>query len=78
MKFKNFDGSDLSCDCLYDDPNYDNPFFVKTKSDEIVNVCLTWEQGRQNNYRFIRGGDSIDYNHRDIIWPYLVKEVQLF
>ncbi len=76
MDFKQFEGTEQACDNIYDNPDYENTFFVETKNGERVKVALTWEQGLGNNYRFIRGGDTITYNSRDIIWPNEIEKIE--
>lgn len=77
MKFKDFSGTGSACDIIYNDPSYDDAFFVETKEGERFKVSLTWEQGRVNNYRFIRGGETIGYNNQDIIWPSSVTKIEI-
>lgn len=76
MDFKNFSGTEQACDNIYDNPDYEQTFFIETKDGERFKVALTWEQGWGNNYRFIRGGDTISYNSRDIIWPRNVAKIE--
>lgn len=52
IKMKRFGGNEGAADSLYNNPSYDDSFKVETKSGDIVNVTLGWEQGRGNNYRF--------------------------
>lgn len=76
MDFNNFSGTEQACDNIYDNPDYDGTFMVETFFGERVLVALTWEQGYGNNYRFIRGGDTIGYDCRDIIWPHNVAKIE--
>lgn len=75
MEFRKFSGTESACDNIYDDPDYEEAFFIRTKNDEVLKVSLHWEQGRYNNYRFIRG-DVFSYSTKDIIWPDSVVEIE--
>lgn len=77
MQFRKFAGTDSACDNIYDDPDYEGTFFVENSEGERFKVALTWEQGRANNYRFIRGGDTIGYTSEDVIWPRQVKQIEI-
>lgn len=61
IKMKDFDGNEGAADSLYNNPSYDDSFKVETKSGDIVNVTLDWEQGRGNNYRFTVVNDTRYY-----------------
>ncbi|AFA44565.1 hypothetical protein ACQ27_gp365 [Klebsiella phage K64-1] len=76
MKFKKFNGTVYSCDDIYCNPSYHDGFFIKTKDHEVLKVSLQWEEGRTNNYRFVRG-DKFSYTPKDIIWPDSVVEIEI-
>jgi hypothetical protein len=61
IKMKDFGGNEGAADSLYNNPSYDDSFKVETKSGDIVNVTLDWEQGRGNNYRFTVVNDTRYY-----------------
>ena len=62
-------GPQFCLDTLYANERYDECFIIETKSGQTHTVSLTWEQGRWNNYRFVKGCDTLDYSERDVIWP---------
>ena len=77
INMKDFDGTEAELDSLYSDSAYDDAFYVQTKYGDLVKVSLTWEQGRYNNYRFVKGNDIFGYSDRDIIWPDNVTHVEV-
>lgn len=51
MEFKNFKGTHQACDDLYDDPAYEDAFFIETKEGErlkvtVVNLFLLSEKNK--------------------------------
>lgn len=75
MKFKIFTGTDADCDEIYNNAAYDDQFFIETKYGERLKVSLVWEQGRTNNYRFVRGC-GFRYAEADVIFPGIVTKIQ--
>lgn len=70
-------GPNFCVDTLYDNPAYDDTFVIETIYGEIYTVSLTWEQGRYNNYRFVKGSDIFGYKESDIIWPKDVAYIEV-
>lgn len=69
-------GPDFCLDTLYANSEYDDPFVIETIHGELCTVSLTWEQGRGNNYRLVKG-DVFSYSDRDIIWPNQVAMIEV-
>lgn len=79
LKFVEFDPENISkLDSYYSDEKYEDGFFVIDKQGNYEKVCLAWEQGRNNNYRFVSGCDSLSYSESQIIWPSSVDFIQIF
>lgn len=77
IDFKDFVATEAELDTIYSDSNYDDRFFIIDNHGDLHKVSLTWEQGRNNNYRFVKG-DIFDYGPKDIIWPNNVTHIEVF
>ncbi|ARB06028.1 hypothetical protein fHeYen901_255 [Yersinia phage fHe-Yen9-01] len=69
-------GPDFCLDTLYSNVKYDEPFIIEDKYGEVHKVNLAWEQGRGQNYRFVRG-EVFGYNDGDIVWPCDVTYIEV-
>lgn len=77
IDLKDFDATEAELDEIYSDSNYDDRFFIVDNQGDLHKVSLTWEQGRNNNYRFVKG-DIFGYSSQDIIWPNNVTHIEVF
>lgn len=77
INFIDFNGTEAELDSLYSNSAYDEKFFIIDNYGDLHKVSLTWEQGRGNNYRFVKG-DIFGYSSHDIIWPSTVTHVEEF
>ncbi|QUL77496.1 hypothetical protein [Escherichia phage UPEC07] len=76
INLKEFTGTEAELDRLYNNTAYDETFWVRDRYENLHKVSLTWEQGRGNNYRFVKG-DIFYYNSHDIIWPNDITHVEV-
>ena len=76
INLKEFTGTEAELDRLYNNTAYDETFWVRDRYENLHKVSLTWEQGRGNNYRFVKG-DIFYYNSHDIIWPNDITHVDV-
>lgn len=77
INLKDFNATEAELDAIYSDSAYDETFFIVDNCGDLHKVSLTWEQGRNNNYRFVKG-DIFGYSSQDIIWPNNVTHIEVF
>lgn len=70
-------GPNFCLDTLYANEAYDEPFVIETKYGELARVKLTWEQGRGQNYRFVKSGDDWVTDYENIIFPSDVAYIEV-